>query len=171
LRNWDEISKEPTPFREWCVVMSLANMERKLVLSAELAGLSPYLPRYQDLRGRERLLFRGYVFVNCPAEREPILWDLKGGHEPVSFNGVAARCSDATIKQLRARESKSGYITFAERFDYNEPVLVLEGPYKDSIVLYRGMDRDQRELALFSLLGRDVVKPFDRHELAALDIV
>lgn len=143
-------------------------MERKCLLSAELAGFDAYMPRYVDLKGRERLLFRGYVFINCPAERENELYHLKGGYQPIAFNGRVARLSSGRLIQLRARESKDGYIQFNERFEQNQAVIVIDGPYKNQIVLYRGMDKQQRELALFSLMGREVVKPFDHHELAPL---
>lgn len=140
-------------------------MERKVLLSAELALMPAYLPRYVDQRGRERLLFHGYVFIDVPEEREPTLWRLKGGLSPVAFNGVVARCPSRTIDQLRARESKDGYIRFDERFHHGQALIVVDGPYKGQVVLYRDMDRNGREHALFSLLGREVVVPFDRHQL------
>lgn len=148
--------------------MALSNMERRLLLSAEAAALNTYLPRYRDLRGRERILFHGYVFIECPPSRDAVLYTLRGGRGPVAFDGVVATLPPGAIDQLRSRESKDGYIQFAERFEHNQPLLVIEGPFKSNIVLYRGMDREQRELALFSLLGREVVKAFDRTELEAL---
>jgi hypothetical protein len=72
------------------------------------------------------------------------------------------------IEQFRARECPKGYIQFGERFEQDQPLVVSEGPFKSQVVLYRGMDREQRELALVSLLGREVVRSFDRHELEAL---
>jgi hypothetical protein len=170
LRDWETVRAEPREFREWAVVMSLANQERKCLLSAELEGLDAYLPRYQDVRGRERLLFRGYVLVKCSKERETTLYHLKGGYQPIAFNGALARLSGQTIIHLRARESKAGYIQFNERFEHNQALIVMEGPYKNQIVLYKGMDAQARELALFSLLGREVVRPFDHHELSALQL-
>lgn len=148
--------------------MTLANQERKCLLSAELAGFDAYMPRYLDVRGRERLLFRGYILIKCPIPRENELYHLKGGFEPIAFNGGVARMSSGAINQLRARESKNGYIQFNERFEQGQPLIVIEGPYKNQVVFYRGMDEMAREIALFSLLGREVVKPFDHHELSAI---
>lgn len=170
IRPWDFVNALPKLKRDWVAVMTLANSERKCLLSAELAGLDAYLPRYLDVRGRERLLFRGYVLVDCPPDRETELYRLKGGYQPIAFNGSVARLCGSVITQLRARESKRGYIEFNERFEAGQPLIVLEGPYKSQIVLYRGMDNMSRELALFSLLGREVVKPFDHHELSALQV-
>jgi transcription antitermination factor NusG len=148
--------------------MAMSNMERKLLLSAEAVALNAYLPRYLDLRGRERILFHGYVFVECPPKRDADLFALRGGRGPVMFDGRVATLPEGTIEQFRARESKRGYINFNERFEANQALIVVDGPYKNQIVLYRGMDAAQRELALFSLLGREVVKAFDRDELEAL---
>jgi hypothetical protein len=148
--------------------MTQANMERKVLLSAELARLPAYLPRYADLRGRERLLFHGYVFIDCSVEDEPALWRLRGGLAPVTFGTIVARCPSQTIEQFRARESKDGYIRFDERFEKNQALIVVDGPYKNQVVIYRDMDRNGRERALFSLLGREVCMPFDRHQLEPL---
>lgn len=148
--------------------MTLANQERKCLLSAELAGFDAYMPRYLDLRGRERILFRGYILIDCPTSREGELYHIKGGSAPIAFNGAVARLCGRAIEHLRARESKAGYIQFNERFEHDQPLIVLEGPYKNQVVLYRGMDEQQREIALFSLMGREVVKPFDHHELSAI---
>lgn len=171
IRPWEIVKQLPKSERGWIAEMTLANQERKCLLSAELAGFDAYMPRYLDLRGRERLLFRGYILVECPNSRENELYHLKGGYQPVAFNGAVARLSSQAITQLRARESKTGYIQFNERFEHNQALIVLDGAYKSQIVLYRGMDAMSRELALFSLLGREVVKPFDHHELSALSDV
>jgi transcription antitermination factor NusG len=154
--------------RGWAVVMTQSNMERKVLLSAELMRLPAYLPRYADQRGRERLLFNGYVFIDCCEDEEPKLWRLKGGMAPVTFGSVVARCPSGAIEQFRARESKDGYIRFDERFKKNQALIVVDGPYKDKVVFYRDMDRNGRERALFSLLGREVEMPFDRHQLEPL---
>jgi transcription antitermination factor NusG len=150
--------------------MAMSNMERKLLLSAEAADLNAYLPRFLDLRQRERLLFHGYVFVECPPSRDNALFSLRGGRGPVMFDGRVATLPSGAIEHFRSREDKYGYIKFNERFESNQPLIVVDGPYKNQIVLYRGMDREQRELVLFSLLGREVVKAFDRDELAALPV-
>jgi hypothetical protein len=86
------------------------------------------------------------------------------------FDGRVATLPSGAIEHFRSREDKYGYIKFNERFESNQPLIVVDGPYKNQIVLYRGMDREQRELVLFSLLGREVVKAFDRDELAALPV-
>lgn len=153
--------------RDYAAVMAMSNMERKLLLSAEAAGFAAYLPRYQDLRGRERILFSGYVFIECVGDASE-LFRLRGGRGPIVFNGRIACLPPGAIEQFRARENGFGYISFNERFERDQALIVVDGPYKNQIVLYRGMDREQRELALFSLLGREVVKPFDRDELEAL---
>jgi transcription antitermination factor NusG len=156
--------------REWTAVMAQSNQERKLLLSAEIAALNAYLPRYQDLRGRERLLFRGYVFVEFGYLNESTLFNLRGGRGPIMFDGRIAVMPTGAIDHLRSREDKFGYINFNERFEAGQALIVVDGPYKNQVVLYRGMDAAQRELALFSLLGREVVKAFDRDELAALPV-
>jgi transcription antitermination factor NusG len=146
----------------------MSNMERKLLLSAELAGLNAYLPRHQDTRGRERIMFPGYVFVDRSQAHDSVLFNLRGGRGPIVFGGQVACLPAGVIEQFRARECPKGYIQFGERFEQDQPLVVSEGPFKSQVVLYRGMDREQRELALVSLLGREVVRSFDRHELEAL---
>jgi hypothetical protein len=153
----------------WAVVIAKSNMERRVLVSCEPLRLPTYLPRYADLRGRERLLFPGYVFVDCEEDRASDLFHLRGGLRPLmNESGRLARLPLGTIRQFRARENLRGMICFDERFKQDQALLVVDGPYKNNIVLYRGMDRDERELALFSLLGREVVKAFDRDELEAL---
>lgn len=149
----------------------MPNMERKAMLSAELLGLHSYLPRYQDQRGRERILFRGYLFAECRGDGAE-LFGLRGGRGPImKANGEVALLPRGALDQFRSRESKYGYIVFNERFEKNQALIVVDGPYKNQIVVYRGMDAAQRELVLFSLLGREVVKSFDRDELEALTVV
>jgi hypothetical protein len=154
----------------WAVLASRSNMERKVLLSCEPLALPTFLPRYADQRGRERLMFPGYVFIDCPRDREGELFGIRGGLRPLMSTGNVGRVSPGTIKQLRARENSKGMICFDERFSHNQALLVIEGPYKSQVVYYRGMNRDERELALFSLLGRDVVKSFERDELEALNV-
>jgi transcription antitermination factor NusG len=152
----------------WAVMMTASNMERKVLRGCEPHGLKSHLFLYLDSRRRERILFGGYVMAYVNNDSWHKIFSVPGSQRVLLNGDVPALVRPSVMANLRAREDENGYIKLPERFDLDQKLVVQNGAYRNQVVLYKGMSADQRELALFSLLGCDVVAEFDYDDLAPL---
>jgi hypothetical protein len=158
------------PHSGWAVMMTASNMERRVLRGCEPHGFKSHLFLYLDSRRRERILFANYVMAYVNPSNWHKLFSTPGVLRVLMNGDVPSLLRPSVMTRLRAREDANGYITLPERFDLGQKLVVQNGAYQNQIVLYQGMSADQRELALISMLGCEVVSEFDHDDLAPLHI-
>lgn len=129
-------------------------------------GCQTFLPLFDD-DGKERVLFPSYIFVLSQQ-----WWHLKGAwgvSSVVMIGPEPARLSNEIIGELRGRQERDGLIRLPkpEGFKVNQALLLKDGPFRDYVGLYQGMDGKERVRVLFNILGRKVVVSAPRESVDA----
>jgi transcription antitermination factor NusG len=150
----------------WAVVMTASNMERRVLRGCEPHGLKAHLFLTLDARKRERILFCNYVMAYVNPSNWHKLFSTPGVTRVLMSGDHPALLPGDTMARLRALEDERGYVVLPERFERNQPLVVQNGIYKNQIVLYKGMNAEQRECALLTMLNCEVELEFEYSELA-----
>lgn len=151
----------------WFVAETLPRNEEKASFNLLRQNYKIYLPRYLKTRRHARKtdevlapLFPNYVFIALDTrvqEWRPINGTF-GVKRLVTHGGLPAAVPTGVVEGLKAREVQAGVVTLEEPppFKPGTPLRVLEGPFADHTVIFRGLDDRRRVQVLLSLLGRPV---------------
>ncbi|OFX08799.1 MAG: hypothetical protein A2516_08565 [Alphaproteobacteria bacterium RIFOXYD12_FULL_60_8] len=151
----------------WFAVNTLARAEDKAKFNLERQGFSVYLPRYLKKRRHARRteivptpLFPRYLFVGL--DKDTARWRsinstfgvcrlLTNGNEPIPV-------PPSIMDMILARENEEGWVEMTPSLPYREgeKVQVLDGPMKDHVGLFSGVDDNERVFVLLDLMGRAV---------------
>lgn len=150
----------------WVAVMTRSNMERTTAERIEPLIEQCWVPQFLDMRNRARILFRNYVLAYTNSDEWGALFRIKG------VIRVLPGLPTSAVNDLRARVNEDGFIDVyeqleVERFVPGQKVRVTRGAFTGHFAIYKGMNADQREQALLTLLGRTAIKTFDYDDLAA----
>jgi transcription antitermination factor NusG len=129
-------------------------------------GLDAYVPKYLvNLRRgglTARVLFPGYMFVWIENQWDAVR-NLIGVYGFVQFGDRIIRIPPRVIRELRARETKTGYVRLDSSFIPGQMVKVIDGPLVPGI--YLGMSDRLKLRVLFSLLGAETELEFFERDL------
>lgn len=164
--------------RQWYLVQSQPNAERKAVAHLNRQGFATYLPMYQKRRRHARRvelvaapLFPRYLFVafDMTVQRWRSIFSTVGVSKLVGFGDTPTLVTGDVMKALRQREDAAGFVKIDchPKFCAGEKVRVLEGVFADCLGLYDGMSDRERISILLDLLGRKVRIVVDAEAVAA----
>lgn len=153
--------------REWCVVQSKANMERRASYELERQGFMTFVPSYLKRRRHARrvttgpaCLFPGYLFVsiNPVTQRWRSINGTMGVVRLLSGQDGPSQLPRGFVEELLARCDATGCIALppAGGFIPGDKVRVLDGSFADAVGLYEGLCDHDRVALLLDLLGRKV---------------
>jgi transcriptional antiterminator RfaH len=152
--------------RQWFVVQSQPNSERKAAAHLARQGFEVYFPCYLKRRshaGKVEMvaaaLFPRYLFVaiDLAAQQWRVIRSTVGVARLVCHGDRPAALSDAVIAELRAREDERGLVELnCSVFKPGEKVRVLGGAFADHLGMFEAMGDSERVAILLDLLGRKV---------------
>ena len=154
-----------TSSRQWFVVQTRPNSERRAMANLHRQGFEAYFPAYSKRRSHAGKidmvaapLFPRYLFVaiDLGSQRWRSICSTFGVAQLVCHGDRPAPLADEIIAELRSREDERGLIRLGSAFRPGERVRVLGGAFADHFGLFDSMGDGERVAVLLDLLGRKV---------------
>lgn len=152
--------------KQWYVVHSQVNAERRALENLERQGYSAWLPLYRKTRRHARRvetvlrpLFPRYLFVEIDTESEPwrSILSTFGVHSLIGDSDAPQPVPAAVIEALRARAGADGTFELKPRnLKSGDRVRVTVGPLADLEGLFEAETDADRVRVLLTLMGREV---------------
>lgn len=151
--------------RQWFVVQTRPNSERRAVANLHRQGFEVYFPVYSKRRSHAGKvdvvaapLFPRYLFVaiDLESQRWRSIWSTFGVAQLVCRGGRPAPLAAEIIAELRSREDEGGLIRLGRSFRPGERVRVVGGVFADQLAMFDSMGDGERVAVLLDLLGRKV---------------
>lgn len=144
----------------WLVATSLVGRQSEALENLEAQGFVAYRPLYREkffVRGAKRWrtasLFGRYFFVFLNAHWSAIRY-TRGVDTILTANEHPLGVADVEIDELRAREDYRGLITIIKGFQPGQRVRVKRGILAGALGTFVTLVGQDREVALFELLGQ-----------------
>jgi transcriptional antiterminator RfaH len=154
-----------TSSRQWFVVQTRPNSERRAMANLHRQGFEVYFPAYSKRRSHAGKidmvaapLFPRYLFVaiDLDSQRWRSIYSTFGVAQLVCHGERPAPLADEIIAELRSREDERGLIRLGSAFRPGERVRVLGGAFADHFGMFDSMGDGERVAVLLDLLGRKV---------------
>lgn len=151
--------------RQWYVVQTRPNSERRAKEHLNRQGFEVYLPVYRKRRSHAGKidtvaapLFPRYLFVaiDLESQRWRSIHSTFGVTQLVCHGDRPAPLADEIVAELRSREDERGLIRFGAVFRPGERVRVVGGAFADHFGTFDSMGDGERVAVLLDLLGRKV---------------
>ncbi len=153
--------------KQWYVVHTQPQAERKALQHLVRQGFGVYLPQYLRRRRHARRvdwvrqpLFPRYLFVTFDhaMTRWRSINSTTGVSHLVCHGNTPAPMPEGVVEDIRAREDADGIVPLGRRDDWSpgDPVRILEGPMYDQVGLFECHSDEERVILLMNLLGRQV---------------
>lgn len=151
--------------RQWFVVQTRPNSERRAVANLKRQGFEVYFPVYSKRRshaGKVDMvaapLFPRYLFVaiDLESQRWRSISSTFGVAQLVRHGDRPAPLADEIIAELRDREDERGLIQVGGAFRLGERVRVVGGAFADHFGMFESMGDGERVAVLLDILGRKV---------------
>jgi transcriptional antiterminator RfaH len=152
--------------RQWFVVQTQPNSERRAVAHLSRQGFGVYLPRYLKRRshaGKVDMvaapLFPRYLFVSVDLANQQwrAIRSTVGVAQLVCHGDRPAALADDIIADLRGREDERGLVQLNRGvFRPGEKVRIVGGAFADHLGMFEAMGDSERVAILLDLLGRKV---------------
>jgi transcription antitermination factor NusG len=146
----------------------MVGRQSEAIKNLDAQGFTAYRPLYREKyfsrgvkRWRTESLFGRYFFVRLDAQW-PAVRHTRGIHSILANNELPLAVADHEIETLRAREDYRGLITIIKGFQPGQRVRVKRGILVGALGTFVSLVGQDREVALFELLGQ-----LTRVELAA----
>jgi transcription antitermination factor NusG len=136
----------------------------------QIAGNECYLPRYRDKRGMSRPMFSNYIFIKAVHQWRELNF-VRGVSRVLMDGDEPGRVADGVVVYFRALQA-DGMVVLpkkGERFKLNDRVVILRGPFKEQVGLYRGMSVDERLRVLFMFLAGELTVEFEDSAVAPFE--
>ncbi len=154
-----------TASRQWFVVQTRPNSERRAMANLKRQGFEVYFPAYRKRRSHAGKidmvtapLFPRYLFIaiDLDSQRWRSVHSTFGVAQLVCHGDRPAPLSDEVIAELRGREDENGLIRLGSAFRPGERVRVVGGAFADHLGMFDSMGDGERVAVLLDLLGRKV---------------
>ena len=167
-----------TSSRQWFVVQTRPNSERRALANLKRQGFEVYFPAYSKRRSHAGKidmvtapLFPRYLFVTVDmvCQRWRSIYSTIGVARLVSNGEDPIPVADAVVEGLKSREDARGFVRLEQRpqFVPGDKIRVLDGVFADCLGLFDGMKDSERVAVLLDLLGRKVRLVLDEFSVAA----
>ena len=154
-----------TSSRQWFVVQTRPNSERRAMANLHRQGFEVYFPAYHKRRSHAGKidmvaapLFPRYLFVaiDLDSQRWRSIYSTFGVAQLVCHGDRPAPLAEEIIAELRSREDERGLIRLGSAFRPGERVRVVGGAFADHFGMFDSMGDGERVAVLLDLLGRKV---------------
>ena len=144
----------------WLVATSLVGRQSEALNNLDAQGFATYRPLYREkyfVRGRKRWrtasLFGRYLFVRQTPEW-PAVRHTRGIDSILAAEERPLGVPDPEIDAIRAREDHNGIIHIIKGFQPGQRVRVRRGIMAGALGTFVSLVGQDREVALFELLGQ-----------------
>lgn len=151
--------------RQWYVVQTRPNSERRALSHLVRQGFETYLPVYRKRRshaGKVDIvaapLFPRYLFVaiDLASQRWRSICSTVGVAQLVCHGDRPTPLASEIVAELRSREDERGLIHLGNAFRPGERVRVVGGAFAEHFGMFDSMGDGERVAVLLDLLGRKV---------------
>ena len=156
--------------KKWYLVKTKPRQEKIAIQNLENQNFHVYCPRAK-INKKNVVLFPGYLFIQLDEEVEnwsPIR-STKGVLNFVKFGLNFAKIPDSVIAFIEANEKlTSEKIKNLEDFKAGENVRIIDGVFKNCIVIFQSLKSDDRVLLLMNILGQQQTLSVKRKSIIGL---
>jgi transcriptional antiterminator RfaH len=151
--------------KQWFVVRTRPNSERRAMANLNRQGFEVYFPVYSKRRSHAGKidmvaapLFPRYLFIaiDLDGQRWRSIHSTFGVAQLVCHGDRPAPLAEEIIAELRSREDERGLIRLGSAFRPGERVRVVGGAFADHFGMFDSMGDGERVAVLLDLLGRKV---------------
>lgn len=153
---------------KWYVAYTQISKESVAYQNLIQQGFEVYLPRFKKMRRHARKveevhapLFPRYIFVGIDLDHEQ--WRRVNSTRGVSYilctdEHKPAEIPTSIVQALKAQEISEGILPVSSLsiFEKGDHVRVLEGAFKDQVVVFDKLDDEKRVRLLLNFLGREI---------------
>ena len=151
--------------KKWYTIYSKSRQERLALENLQRQAFETYLPLIQERKQRRgkwayiiEPLFPRYLFVRLNVEEEStaVIRSTRGVTSMVRFGNDLVPVADTLIDALKQTvDPESGVHNIEPHtFKTGDPVVVVNGPFKDLAGIFQASTGAHRALILLELLGR-----------------
>ena len=141
----------------WLVATYKINEIKRLERNLSNQNFDYYLPKIKvkklNSNLKEEVLFPGYVFINSRLEDYSLIKYTKGIKKVLKFGNSIPRMTDNEIKSIQSIEKLSSTKPITPEINIGQDAIVLEGPFKGTLVKICSFPSKERIEVLLNILG------------------
>ena len=142
--------------KRWLVATYKINEIKKLERNLSNQNFDYYLPKIKVKKlnlSLDEVLFPGYVFINIRLEDYSLIKYTKGIKKVLKFGNSIPRLTNNEIKSIQSIEKLSSKKPISPEINIDQDALVLEGPFKGTLVKICSLPSKDRIEVLLNILG------------------
>ncbi len=142
--------------KRWLVATYKINEIKKLERNLSNQNFDYYLPKIKVKKlnlSLDEVLFPGYVFINIRLEDYSLIKYTKGIKKVLKFGNSIPRLTNNEIKSIQSIEKLSSKKPISPEINIGQDALVLEGPFKGTLVKICSLPSKDRIEVLLNILG------------------